>query len=168
MNIVDIIIAVCLVVSVILGFKDGAIRQLGTLAGIIIALFLAKIFGSTVSAILGIGGEYAHIWGYIIVLIVSLIAVGFLAKMLRKIIKAVGLGAIDNIAGAVFALIKCSLLLALAFWIFNFVNVSFKLVDSKIFDESKLHSVVLSSTQYIAPTIDWVSDQLPEVGTKEE
>ncbi len=168
MNIFDIIIVVCLVVSAILGFKDGAIRQLGTLAGIIIALFLAKGFGSTVSALLGIGGEYAHVWGYIIVLVASLIGVVFLAKLLRNLVKGLGLGVIDNIAGAAFSLIKCTLLLALALWAFNFVNVSFKLVDNKTTEESKLYGIVLSTTQYIAPTIDWVSDQLPDMGTNEE
>ncbi len=166
MNIIDIIIIIALVVSIFLGLKDGAIRQIGTLIGIIAAIILAKAFGSTVSSYLGIGGDYADIWGYVIVLIASLIAVAFAASLLRKIVKAVGLGIIDRLAGGAVAAIKCSLILAILFSLFAMINTPLQLVEEELFEESMLYAPVTSTSKYIAPTIEWVGDQIPEIESK--
>ncbi|MFR9504361.1 MAG: CvpA family protein [Rikenellaceae bacterium] len=167
MNIIDIIIIACLVISLILGFKDGAIRQLGTLIGIVVAIFLAKTFGGTVSEVLGIKGDYALIWGYAIVLLVTLIGVGLIATLLRKIFSAVGLGALDRVAGAALSLLKTLIILTLVLSLFNFINNTFEIVDKKTTASSKLYEPIVAASRYILPAIDWVEDQLPTTTSKE-
>ncbi len=168
MNIIDIIILIFLAVGLVLGLKDGAIRQVGTLAGIIVAIFLAKGFGSTVASILGITGQYANIWGYAIVLIASLIVVGLVAKLLRKIVSAVGLGAIDRLAGGVLSLFKYALILSVLFSLFDLVNKPMNIVSEKTIASSKLYTPVVSTSSYILPAIDYLSDQIPEIETHGE
>ncbi len=163
MNIIDIIILACLALGAVLGFRDGAIRQLGTLAGIIVAIVLAKSLASSVSSLLGLSGDYAHIWGYVIVLVVSFVAVAFLSKLLRNIVSAVGLGIFDRIGGALVSAFKFALFLSLAFSLFNMVNSHIRLLGDDTIEGSKFYSTVVSSSSYIMPAIGWVGDQIPEI-----
>ncbi len=162
MNIIDIIIIVCLVASLIWGIKDGAIRQLGALVGIVVALLAARSFSGAAAQLLGIGGSYAHIWGYIIVLIVCMIAVAILVFMLRKLVSAVGLGLFDRIGGAIISALKCILILGLLASLFNLVNTNTQFIDKKHTEESLFFPIILSTSDYILPTINWVSDQIPQ------
>lgn len=168
MNIIDIIIVAVAAIAIVMGLKDGAIGQLGTLAGIIISIFLAKSFGSEASALLGIGGTYSHIWGYAIVLVVSLVAVSLVAKLLRQLISAVGLGPLDRIAGALLSLVKYGLILSIAFSLFAMVNGAFGIVEQRKFDESQLYKPVLSISKYIMPAVEWVEEQLPLDNTQKD
>ncbi len=161
MNIIDIIILICLALSAVLGFKDGLIRQLGSLIGIILSIILANTFGSQVAAALGIGGDYANIWGFVIVLLVSFAAVGLVAWVLHKIVSAVGLGIINRLVGAAFGVLKCALILSAAFWAFNIVNNSLNMVKKETLNASKLYEPTVSVSKYIFPAIDWVESQIP-------
>ncbi|MFI3280565.1 MAG: CvpA family protein [Rikenellaceae bacterium] len=163
MNIIDIIILICLAISIVLGFKDGAIRQLGSLVGIILAIILAKAFGTQASELLGIGGDYPHIWGFAIVLIVALLAANVVTSMLTKIIRTVGLGIIDRLAGALLSAIKCALILSVLFSLFNIANESFKIVSASTLDGSMLYEPIVSTSDYILPTIEWIGDQIPSI-----
>ncbi|MFI3332794.1 MAG: CvpA family protein [Rikenellaceae bacterium] len=162
MNVIDIIIIVCLAISFAWGLKDGAIRQAGALAAIIIALILAKSFGPQVATLLNISGEYAHIWGYAIVVIVCFIGVGAISTLLRKIVSVAGLGSLDRLLGGVISLIKCALLLSLIFSLFNILNSSYSIVDKSNIDGSKLYRPIISTSSYILPAIHWAGDQLPK------
>ncbi|MFI3285243.1 MAG: CvpA family protein [Rikenellaceae bacterium] len=160
MNIIDIIIIACIALSAIFGFRDGAIRQAGALAAIVIALILAKSFCAEAAALLQIKGENAHIWGYIIVLILGFTATGFIANILSNVVSAVGLGFLDRIAGALFGAIKCILILSLLLVLFDLANNSFSIVDNTVTKSSKLYKPVISTSNYILPAIDWVEDQI--------
>ncbi len=161
MNIFDIIIIICLAVSAIFGFRDGAIKQLGGLAGIIAAIILAKVFGSSAKELFNIQGDYADIWGYIIVLVVSLILATVIVNIVSRFISAVGLGILDRIGGAAVSIIKCMLIISILLSMFNFVNGAFKLVDTKSLKQSILYEPVLSTSKYIMPAITWVGEQIP-------
>ncbi len=162
MNVIDIIIIVCLVIAILWGIKDGAIRQAGSLAAFVVALLLAKSFGPQVATLLGINGQYAHIWGYAIVAIICFVGVGLVATTLRKVVSAVGLGSLDRLAGGVLSFLKCALLLSLIFSLFNILNGSYSLVDKATIDGSKLYRPVVSTSSYILPAIHWAGDQLPK------
>ncbi len=161
MNIIDIIILVILVVSAIMGFASGAIRQLGSLVGIIAAIILAKSFGYEVGTMLGINSNSAYIWGYIIVLVISFMAVAAVAVVLHKIVSAVGLGIINRLLGAAFSVVKWGMLLSIALIIFNATNNATQLVDKKLLNSSLLYRETISMSRYILPTIEWVEDQIP-------
>ncbi len=161
MNIIDIITLVCFALSIAWGFKSGVIRQLGSLAGLIVAIFLAKGFGSQVATLLHIGGKNPHIWGYIIVLILSLVGVALLSKGLSKFAKAVGLGVLDRVAGATLSAITCALVLSILFSIFNLANNALGMVKESTLKESKFYKPTISVSNYILPTITWVGEQLP-------
>ncbi len=167
MNIIDIIIVACVVLGCAIGFRDGVIRQLGSLAGIIVAIFLAKGFGEEIATLLKIEGDNAHVWGFIIVLVISLMAVALLTAALRKFVKAVNLGSLDRLAGAALGVIKTVLILSVALLAFDFVNNVVELVDREPIDSSKLYSPTISVTQYILPSIEWVGENLPIPEIKE-
>lgn len=167
MNIIDLIIVVCVIAGCIWGFRDGVIRQLGSLAGVIVAIFLAKEFGDVATKILNIGGENANFWGFVIVLIASLLLAAFITNLLRKIVSVVGLGILDRLAGAALGGLKFILILSLTLLIVDFANKWTEVVDSEYISTSKLYSPTISVTQYILPSIEWVGENLPIPETKE-
>lgn len=166
MNIIDLIIVVCVIAGCIWGFRDGVIRQLGSLAGIIIAIFLAKGFGHEAAQLLNIGGNNANFWGFVIVLILSLLLAAMLTNLLRKIVSVVGLGILDRLAGAALGGLKFILILSLTLLIVDFANKWTEIVDSKYISTSKLYAPTISVTQYILPTIEWVGENIPTPETK--
>ncbi len=149
-----------MIICIIWGFFDGAIRQIGTLAGIIVALFLANKLGASVASLLGIGGGNANTWGYIIVLVLSLVGVIFLAYTLRKIVSAVGLGLFDKLAGATISGIKCALLLSICLNLFGMLNNAVTIVKPSTIKNSLLYEPMNSITQYVSPAIDWANDKI--------
>ncbi len=167
MNIIDIIIVAALALSSILGFRDGVIRQLGSLAAIIVAVLFARTFGDDVAAGLAIKGDYAHIWGFVIVLLISMIGVGFIATLLRKIVSAVGLGALDRLAGALLGFIKGLLLLSIALALFNFINTAVQIVEPQTTKSSKLYEPIIATSGYIIPAYGWIEQQIPHQIIKE-
>ncbi len=167
MNIIDIIIIACVAISIALGIRKGAISQLGSLVGLVISIFAAKEFGVETGALLGITGEYAHVWGFIIVLFISLVTIAIITNILGKFVSFVGLGGLDRLAGATLSALKCILILSLVLLLFDIFNKSTELVDNKYITTSKLYAPMISVSQYILPTIEWVGDQLPENLDKE-
>ncbi len=165
MNILDIIICVVLAIGLFMGFRDGAIKQLGSLLGVIIAIYLAKRYSLTVASMLGIGGDYAQIWGYIIILIVALIAAGLIAKLISSLLAFVGLSSLDKLCGAVLSAGKYVLILAIVFSLIDSFRSTGLAPDIKIINTSKLYAPIASTSKYILPSLEWVGDQIPQ--TKE-
>ncbi|MFI3316420.1 MAG: CvpA family protein [Rikenellaceae bacterium] len=163
MNIIDIIIVACFAIAIIWGFKDGLIRQLGTLVGIILGIVLANSLGSTVGQLLGIEGSSAAAWGFAIVFIVCLIATALISKIVRKVVSAVGLGILDRVGGAALGAIRCALVLVIILSLIDFGYEAFGGNESSAFSTSKLSDTVISLGQYIMPTIDWAKDQIPVI-----
>ncbi len=157
MNSIDIIICVCFAVSIFFGLKDGVIRQLATLVGLVVAVILAKTFGEQVAQLLHIGGDYSTIWGYIIVLILSLIAVGVISKILRGLIKFAGLGFVDRLLGMALSLITCALIMSVIFSVVDTFNV----VSKESRESSILYAPVVSTSSYLLPALVWVESQIP-------
>ncbi|MFR9522989.1 MAG: CvpA family protein [Rikenellaceae bacterium] len=161
MNIIDIIIVVAFALFIVLGLRSGLIKQLGSFAGLILAIILAKSLSAEVAALLHIGGEYATIWGYIIVFVAVLLSASAITYLLRKVVQLACLGPLDRLLGAVLGAIKCALILSLSFALFDFVNSSFEIVDKKVTESSQLYHPIISTSKYILPTLNWIEEKLP-------
>lgn len=174
MNIIDIIICICFAISIYFGLKKGATRQLCSLVGVIIAIILAKTMGSDVAKMLSIKGDYATIWGYIIIFLLALIATGIVSHLLRKIIKFAGLGSLDHILGVVISAVKCTLLLAVTFILINTLGEQErdgkkeKSELSKTIESSALYNPIASTAKYIHPSIKWIEEQIPQTNSNKD
>ena len=107
MNRVDAVIIIYLGLSIILGFARGLIRTLlliiGTIAGILLASHFYKQLGDILTFISN--RDVANIVAFIVILVAVMGIAVLVALVLRSIIKAIMLGWIDKLAGAVLGLI---------------------------------------------------------------
>jgi len=120
MNWLDILIAIILVISIIMGIKTGLIKTVLSLAGLIVGIFLAGRFYVTLGEKLTfLPDKAAEILAYILILLVVMIFASILAAVLGKIISAIMLGWVNRLGGAIIGLCLGSLLIAaiLAIWV---------------------------------------------------
>ncbi len=110
-----IFLIIIVVLAAVLGFRKGLVRQIGSLAGLVIAIAVCRIYGSDVAAWFTSGVESASnvalytILAYVCLLLVAYFAVFFLARLFRSVICALRLGIVDRIGGAMFKVL---------FWLF--------------------------------------------------
>jgi len=95
--------------SILLSVWRGAVRELLALAAWIIAFVTAQAYGATVSAFLPSALEKPALrvlTGFVIVFVTVLVLAAFVALLVSKVIRAVGLGLADRALGAVFGLLR--------------------------------------------------------------
>lgn len=113
MNWLDIVLLVALVAVAFTGLKQGLIKAVLSLAGLIIGVILASNLYTTLGNLLGFipNEKAAGIVAYILILIVVMIIASILARLLKTIISIAMLGWVNHLGGAVFGL-----LLGAIFW----------------------------------------------------
>ncbi len=113
MNGLDIIILAGLVFSAFLGLRRGLIKSVLSLAGLIVGVVLASNFyGLLAKTLTFIPSENtANIVAFIIILVVVIIIANVLSALLKFAIKAVMLGWVDHLGGAIFGF-----LMGAVFW----------------------------------------------------
>jgi membrane protein required for colicin V production len=107
MNWIDIVIIIYLIISVVSGIAQGLIRSILSIVGLIVGIVLAanfyKQFGDVLSFIHN--SQVADIVAFIVILLAVMAIAALIAFVLRSLIKAVMLGWIDRLGGAVFGLL---------------------------------------------------------------
>jgi len=106
MNWLDIVIAVVLAVSLYGGLRQGLIKAALSLAGLIVGVVLASNYYRELGEWLTFlpGEDWANIAGFVIILVVVLIIANVAAALLKFTAKAVMLGWVDRLGGALFGL----------------------------------------------------------------
>lgn len=123
MTALDIILLIIFIVSAWLGFRKGIIRQLGSLAAIVVAIIACRTLAPSVAELIfgshpdwetgSISHATVSIVSNCIVYLVAYYAVILIAKLLHTVSHAVLLGPLDHIAGAAFSVAKYFLLVSL-------------------------------------------------------
>ena len=119
MNWLDIILAIVLVVFTFIGLKNGLIRAILSLLGLILGIFLAGRLYTAFAGILTFLPEAAaKVLAYILILLIVLVIMSIVARILDKILHAMMLGWINHISGAVVGLFFGGIFLGaiLAIW----------------------------------------------------
>lgn len=121
MSWLDIILIVAIVLSVFSGLKNGIIKAVLTLAGLIIGVVLAGRYYLAFSGLLSFIPQEnaARIAAFAIIVILVMIAAALLANLLKSIVHAILLGWVDRLLGAVFGLLLGGILWGalLAIWV---------------------------------------------------
>ncbi len=104
MNWLDIVITVALIIPIFTGLKQGLVKAALSLAGLIVGVILASNFYEQLAGVLGFisNEDIANVAAFIIILVVVMIIANVVAALLKFTAKAVMLGWIDRLGGAVF------------------------------------------------------------------
>jgi len=135
MSWLDIVILVAIAMATFLGLRMGLIKAVLVLAGIIVGVILAGHYSGPLGERLTfIPGEgIAEVVAFAIILIGVLLIAAVLARLLTWTAKAIMLGWVNRLGGAIFGLllgaIFCSAFLAM--WV-NFVGMEEAIAESAI------------------------------------
>ena len=138
----DILIIFLCVGALALGWRKGAIAQLGSIAGVVAGVIAARMAGARATAILaGLTGARPEVdsvtayalqaGGYIAVFALVWLAVWVLSRMLRKATHALHLGLIDRVAGSLFLCFKWMLVLSLCLNLWWLIEPAHPLADAE-------------------------------------
>lgn len=140
MNTLDIILIICLSAALIEGLIRGFTEQIIALVSIIAGTWAAFKFSQLVCSMLQPYLQISEKVLYVIVFVLMIVVVILLLRLLGKVIKAsikfVMLGWLDRLLGALFALIKVSLIIGIVIILFNTINSSFHIVSESVMENS--------------------------------
>jgi membrane protein required for colicin V production len=105
----DVIVLAVLFLSTLLAFVRGVVRELISIAAWIVGFVAAITYAGVVAEMLSgfaVTPLVRHVIAFALILLVVLIAGGFLAWMLRSAVHAIGLGFVDRFLGGLFGLAR--------------------------------------------------------------
>lgn len=135
---VDIFILIIAFWAIFTGWRDGLLRQLASLVGIFVGLFVAAICYSQLGEFLSITGsisrEVTNIIAFFLLWIIIPIMLGMFAKMTTSIINAIHLGWLNRLLGTIISVLKYGILMSC---IFN-AMLYLRIIDTHLTSQSKL------------------------------
>jgi len=146
MNLLDILILACLVFLIVRGIFRGFVREVGSLAGIILGIWAACVHHPQVTAFLA---HFFPDWKYLSLLSVVVLLVAVLglcnvtAWLLHKFLTKVFLGWADRSLGAGLAVLKGVVIIYFAIVVTTFFVPS----SASVLAESTLAPVIVRSYQ---------------------
>ena len=105
MNGFDLTLIAIVALSTLFAFARGVVREVIALATWVVALVAAFAYAGPVSVLFAgfdISAAAKHVLAFALILIAILVAGAVLARMLSGAVKAIGLGFVDRLLGAVF------------------------------------------------------------------
>jgi membrane protein required for colicin V production len=143
MNLLDIILLVLLIPGTIRGISKGFLEQAVTLAGIVLAVYLAYHFSEPVCTWLdqyiNVPETALHVVGFIVMLLGVLIVVMCIAKVLTHVADMASMGWLNRALGFVFSIAVSALILSIGIILFDTLNAKFELVKTPILNDSVLY-----------------------------
>lgn len=141
-TVIDAIVALVIILSAILAYSRGLVREALAIFGWIAAAVLAFIFAESVrpmvqnipvlSKFLGDSCELALIFAFAVVLAIALVVFSILTPIFSSAIQRSALGGVDQAMGFLFGVARGILLVAIAFIVFDRVmpNNNLPIVDN--------------------------------------
>jgi len=146
--------------NMIIGIRRGIIRGIINLIGVITAIFLAifwfKEVGEYISSHSQISGEIANILGFTIIFLGVYLIARIIEIFLKKILSLLFVSWIDGLGGALFGLIKGSLIVGILLVVITFIPLP-------VFLKEQLENSFLANRFAVMTTIvyDYLKDWLP-------
>ena len=177
-TIIDGVVAAIVVISALLAYSRGLVREIMAIAGWIAAAVLAFIFAPQVEPLvkeapvigdfIGDSCELSIIAAFAAVFAVALIVVSFFTPLFSSLVQRSALGGLDQGAGFLFGVARGILLVAIGFFVYETVLTaqSFTIVD-----QSRSAAVFAQMTGQIADqdpeqALGWITEQYQQlVGT---
>lgn len=114
MQTIDIIIAVLLVIGLISGLRDGLVKQVAGLAGLMGGLLLGRAFylplGGWMATTFSFSTDAAHVAAFIVILILVPLLFSLVGWIVSKLLKVICLGWVNRLLGGIVGVLKFALL----------------------------------------------------------
>ncbi|MEM9437314.1 MAG: CvpA family protein [Pseudomonadota bacterium] len=170
-TLIDGIVAALIVVSALLAYSRGLLREVMAIAGWILAAILGFVFVEQaqplvrqipyVGDFLGDSCELSVVASFGVVFIVALVVVSIFTPLLSALVQRTALGGVDQALGFLFGVLRGVLLVAIAFFIYDTVITS---QDIAMIDQSRSAAVFGRFTDNVQEqdpeaALSWVTNQ---------
>ncbi|MFD1341407.1 CvpA family protein [Litorisediminicola beolgyonensis] len=174
-TVVDGVVALVIVVSALLAYSRGLVRELMAIVGWVAAAFLAFLFADQVQPLvkeLPVIGQFLNdscelsiIAAFAIVFAVALIVVSLFTPLFSSIVQRSALGGLDQGLGFLFGVARGILLVAIAFFVYETVITA---QDIPMIEDSRSAAVFSQFTDRIEEqnpdqALGWITTQYEEL-----
>ena len=153
MNWLDAIIVVILILSLVTGFINGLVKEVASLAALILGIWGAIRFSTFTTEKLydyfDMTGRYVGVIAFLITFGIIVVIIHFIGILADKVVSAASLGFINRILGILFGLIKSMLIMSVFFVVLNAIDARRPFLPKKTIEESKFYNPISD----IAPAI---------------
>ena len=157
MNWLDALIVVILILSLVMGFINGLVKEVASLAALVLGIWGAIKFSTFTAGKLydyfDITGRYVGIIAFIITFALIVVIIHFVGILADKIINYASLGFINRILGIVFGFLKSILIMSVCFSILNAIDSKKHFLPRKTIEDSRLYSPISDIAPAIFPVI---------------
>jgi membrane protein required for colicin V production len=157
MNWLDAIIVVVLILSLVTGFINGLVKEVASLAALILGIWGAIRFSSFTAGKLydyfDMTGRYVGIIAFLITFGLIVVLIHFIGILADKVVNAASLGFINRILGIVFGLLKSVLIMSVFFVVLNALDARRSFLPKKTIEESKFYNPISDIAPAIFPII---------------
>ncbi len=156
-NIFDIIVGIILLLAIIKGYKKGFIREISSLAALILGVIGSIYFSSFTQNFLSqyINSDYIGIIAFFVTFLVIIICVFFIAKNIDNMINAINMGWLNRILGAFFSFLKISFIISILLIIISSINKSVKIIPDDVKNSSLLYKPIGDLAPKVLSFIDF-------------
>ncbi|MEI8046067.1 MAG: CvpA family protein [Bacteroidota bacterium] len=153
MSTLDIILGLFLFYFAYKGFSSGFIISIATLAGLVLGFYAASHFSELTAKWLkndmGMQSSNIKLIAYFVTFILVVVLIFLLGRFMTGVVKTVGLGIVNRLAGAVFGIAKGLLIASFIFLLFARIDPQGSLFTAG----HKKGSVLYKPVSQIAPTV---------------
>jgi membrane protein required for colicin V production len=157
MNWLDAIIVVVLILSLVSGFINGLVKEVASLAALILGIWGAIKFSSFTAAKLydyfDMTGHWVGVIAFLVTFGLIVVIIHFVGIMADKVVNAASLGFINRLLGIVFGLLKAVLIMSVVFVVFNAIDVRRPFLPKKIIEESRFYNPISDIAPAMFPII---------------
>lgn len=154
MNGLDIFFAVVLLWAVFNGWRRGFLKQLFSLAGVVIGIWITAKYGARVGTWIPGDPVYTTPAGYVLLLLVSMIGLGLLGRAVSGLFSLAGFGTLDVLLGVLLSVTKWAVLLGLLCYGFVKLDPEGKVLDGKYRTASRVFTPLSRIPVKVMPFVE--------------
>jgi membrane protein required for colicin V production len=157
MNWIDATIVIILIMSAVMGFINGLVKEVASLAALILGIWGAIKFSAFTAGKLydyfDMTGQYVGVIAFLITFALIVVVIHFIGIVADKIVDAVALGFINRLLGIIFGLIKSVLIMSVFFVVLNAIDGRRPFLPKEKIEESIFYNSISDIAPLIFPII---------------
>ena len=157
MNWIDATIVIILILSAVMGFINGFVREVASLAALILGIWGAIKFSTFTAQRLydyfDITGKYVGIISFIVTFMIIVVIIHFIGILVHKIVDAASLGFLNRLLGIAFGLLKSVLIMSIIFSVFGAIDAQRPFLPKDRIEESIFFNPISDIAPAIFPII---------------
>jgi membrane protein required for colicin V production len=157
MNWIDLTIVVILILSLVMGFINGLVKEVASLAALILGIWGAIKFSDFTAEKLydyfDMTGQYVGLIAFLVTFGIIVVIIHFIGILADKIVTTVSLGFVNRLLGIAFGLLKSVLIMSVFFVILNAIDARKSFLPKETIEKSMFYNPISDIAPLIFPII---------------